>query len=292
MSRTQGRISADLGQPDGQIFVSPLDIAVVSGTATVTRNAAGDFSLNIGNSQTCVLAVSLSTLIFRYGLNDWLQENFGSAQAMGSNGQVVNGFTAVVTANASAGNNVNVAVGNSANFIVGFAVTAGTQKTFITAIPDATHITLATLTATLTAGSFISQGLYTTPAGVTGPPPFTGVTQFTPVTAPRPKGIRVREMYPWYLVAGLALTTNTIGLTQTVAANATALAVTNIVANAANGLATATQATPYLTPVMLATPAYLTTKYASYNIEWDVTTGASGTARIYGIYLDLELNYN
>lgn len=293
MSRTQGRLSSDLGQPDGQFFIAPEDIFATSGTVALTRNAAGDFSLNIGNSQTCVLTANLSKLVFRYGLNDWLQEQFGSNTMAAANGSVVGGFTAVTTSSASAGSAVNVAVGNSANFVVGFPVTAGTQKTYITAIPDATHITLASLASTLAAGSFISQGLFSTPAGVTGPPPFTGVTQLTPVTAPRAKGIRIREMYPWYLVAGLALTTNTIGLTQTVGANATAIAVTNIITNAANGLATATQATPYLTPVMVPNPpAYLTTKYGSYNIEWDVTTGASGTARIYGIFVDLEVNYN
>ena len=293
MSRTQAMYSSDLGSADGQIRISPLDITVISGTATATRNASGDFSLNIGNSQTVVMAVNLSNIIFRYGLQDYTQENWGSLVAGGSQGLAVSGYTAVVTSSASAGSAVNVAVGDSRNFAVGRYVLAGTQKTYITAIPDTTHITLATLTATLTAGSFISENLFTTPAGVTGPPPYTGVNQLTPVTAPRPKGIKVRELYAAYTVAGLALTTNTLALTQTVFANNVAPAVTSIIASAANGLATATNAQPYLTPIMVPpTPAYLTTKFGSYTIEWDVTTGASGTARIYGLFVDVQFNYN
>lgn len=290
MSRTQGRHESDLANYDGQIFVGSDAISVTSGTATQTRNAAGDFSLNVGNSQTMVMRINLKAL-FRYGQQDWLQEQFGSGLNAGAQGLPVGGYTTLSTASASAGSNVSVAVLNSANFVVGRTVMAGAQKTYITAIADATHITLASLTATLASASVITENLFVTPAGVTGVPPFTGVSNLVPVTSPRPKGIKVRQIYPWYLVAGAALTTNTVGVTTTVAANATALAVTTLLTNAANGLQTATQATPYLTPIQIASPVFITAKYSSYDIEWDVTTAGGGTANIYGVFLDCDFNY-
>jgi hypothetical protein len=295
MSRTQGKFASDIGWNDGQIFLSALDIDLVSGTATFTRNASGDYSWNLGASATCVFAVALSSLLFRYGVQDDLQENYGAGPGpllYGSQGEVVGGYTTLTTASGAVGSNVNLAVLSSVNFNVGNAVLCGAQKTYVTAIPDSTHITVQSITATLASGSVITQNLFTTPAGVTGRPPFTGQSQLTPVTSPRPKGIQFREIYPWYLVTGAALTTNTIGITKTVAANATANAVTNILANAANNLQTATQATPYLTPIQIASPAFQTTKYASYNMEWDVTTGSGGAARVYGIYMDIGYNWN
>jgi len=294
MPRTQTRVDGDIGYADGQIFVSALDMASVgAGAVTATKNASGSYSLNIAASQTVVLTACLSNMIFRYGVNDYLQEQFGSAQSNGATGLPVGGYTTLSTASATGpGNNVSVPVLSSVNFAVGRSVTAGTQKTFITAIADTTHITLAALTATLASGSLIAQDNFTTPAGVTGPPPFTGVSQFTPVTSPRPKGIKFREIYPVYAVAGAALTLNTIGITKTVFTNVTAPTITNVLANAANGMNTATNAQPYITPVMLAaSPVYQNTKYSSFNVEWDVTTAGGGTAQIFGVYIDIEFNY-
>lgn len=293
MSRTRGRQDSDLGYADGHIFIGPEAFTATTGTAALTRNASGDFSLNIGASQTAVLQCPLDRLIFRYGVQDWLQEQFGSAQAGGSQGLPVGGYSTLTTASATAGSSVNVAVINSGNFTNGRFVSAGTQKTQIVAIPDATHITLATLTVTLAAGSLISENLFTTPAGVTGPPPLTGTTSLTPVTSPRPKGIAFRELYPVYQLTGAAASLNTIGLTKTVFANATAPVVTNLLTDAANGLATATQATPYVTPIQIASPAvYQTTKFSEYMLEWDVTTAAGGAARIYGVFIDVLYNFS
>lgn len=295
MSRTQGKYQADSGSNDGQIFISALNMDLISGTATITRNAAGDFSYNIGASQTCVFAVALSALLYRYGLQDDLQEQFGAGPGpltYGSQGLTVGGYTTLSTASAAVGNNVSVAVLSSTNFSAGDPVLAGTQKTSIVSIPDSTHLVLQTIASTLASGSVITQNLFTTPAGVTGRPPFAGVNSLIPVTSPRPKGIEFKELYPWYLVSGAALTLNTIGITKTVAANNAANVVTNILANAANNLQTATQTNPYLTPIQIASPAYQVTKYASYNIEWDVTTAGGGAARIYGAYLDVAFNFN
>lgn len=294
--RINERFAADLGNPDGQIFLSPLDFVATSGTLTATRNAAGDFSLNIGASQTCVLVAPLSSIIFRYGLQDWCQEQFGSTQAGGAQGKEVSGWTTLSTANAAVGTSVSIAVLSSTNFAAGQYILIGnagaTQKTIITSIPDSTHIQVAAVTSALTSPFYLTTNLFTTPAGVTGVPPFTGSSELTPVTSPRPKGIKLRQITPVYLVAGAALTTNTVGITQTLFLNNTANAVTNILANAANSLQTAIQTNPYSTPIQLASQNYLSTKYASYNLEWDVSTTTGGSARVYGVYVDLEYNHN
>src|SRR5271154_77700 len=97
MSRTQGRFDADTFKSDGHVFISALEGVFTSGTGTATRNAAGSFSINLAATATTILAIPLSYLIFRYGVQDWLQEQFGSAQAGGSQGKPVGGFTALVT---------------------------------------------------------------------------------------------------------------------------------------------------------------------------------------------------
>src|SRR5271156_4374641 len=117
MPRTQTRVDGDLGYADGQIFISALDMASVgAGAVTATRNASGSYSLNLAASQTVVLAVSLSNMIFRYGVNDYLQEAFGSAQSNGATGLPVGGYTTLSTASATGpANNVSVAVISSTN---------------------------------------------------------------------------------------------------------------------------------------------------------------------------------
>lgn len=298
MSRTQGRSDGDLGYADGHIFIPASAGQLTSGTGTFTRNASGSASLNLGNSQTAVLIMRLDALIFRYGVQDWLQEQYGSQQAQGAQGLPVGGYTTYSTASISAGSNVNIAVKNSANFTVGRTLVvdtvASTVQEFpvITAIPDATHITVNVIANSHSSGCILVENAFTTPAGVTGPPPFTGVTNLTPVTAPRPKGILFREIYPVYAVAGAALTTNTIGLTKTVFSNNVAPAVTSLLTDAANGLATATNAQPYLTPIQIPSPAYQTTKFASYILEWDVTTAGGGTAELFGVFMDIGFNFN
>jgi hypothetical protein len=289
MSRTRGRQDSDLGYADGQFFIQAPGAA---------KTASGLYSLALGNSATDTLVFPLEKIVFRYGLQDWTQEQFGSTRAGGSQGLPVNGFTTLTTASIAVGTSVSIPVLNSADFVVGRTlqvdVLGTSEYPTITSIPDATHIVVSAITASHASGSVVSQNVFTTPAGVTGPPPFTGTTSLTPVTSPRPKGIKIRQIYPWFTVTGLALTTNTIGLTKTVAANATAPVVTSLLTNAANGLPTAVQATPYLTPIQLpsANINYQTTKFASYNIEWDISTGTTGTAAVYGIFVDVEFNWS
>jgi len=290
--RTQGRLDCDTPYGDGQIFVSALDGTFSTGTGTVSRTGSGLLAYSV--AAAAVLMIPVSTILLRYGTQDWLQEQFGSAQAGGAQGLVPNGYTANVTTLSGTGSNVNVPVGSSLGFTVGRAVSAGVagvQKTIITAIPDATHITLANVTVALAVGSTITESLFTTPAGVTGTPPYTGSSQLTPVTSPRPKGIAIKAINPVYTVTGTAATVNTIGLTKTVFANITAPVVTNIIANAANGLQTAVSATPYLTPINIAQPViFQNTKFSELLIEWDITPGT--TALLYGVFLDVVYNFN
>jgi hypothetical protein len=297
MSRTQGRYDADTPHTDGHVFVSALDGTLTSGTGTPTRVGSGLYTLAIGNTQTAVLQIPLTSLIFRFGEQDSLQEQFGSAAAQGATGVPVNGYTTQTTASVSAGANVSIAVKNSAGFVIGRTITLDLYGTpeypKIVSFPDSTHILVNQVTATHASGVTISENLFTTPAGVSGSPPYTGSSELTPVTSPRPKGITIKQIYPIYTVGTVALTTNTIGVTKTVFAPNTAPVVTNLLADAANGLATAVQANPYLTPIQLTQPvSMLTTKYASYTIEWDVTTAGTGTANLYGVFLDISFNYN
>ena len=312
MSRTQARYDSDAQYQDGFLFLSSLaDTAYTSGTVTATRNGNGDYSANIGNSQTVVAVMPVAGLLYRTGLQDDLQEQFGAGtvglSGASANAQAAPGFATAITAGITAGTGVSIPVLQSgltagsiqSGFKVGQVVTLDTVASGvqefpqITSIPDATHIVVNRVKNTHAAPAPVTGNLFTTPAGVTGRPPFTGLSQLTPVTGPRPKGILIKAIYPWYLVTGLALTLNTIGLIQTVAANGVANAVTNLIADANNGLPTAIQATPYLfgIPVPLAQQQFITTKFSSLNIEWDVTTGASGTARLYGVFLDVTFNY-
>ena len=124
-----------------------------------------------------------------------------------------------------------------------------------------------------------------TPYGVTGRPPFTGITEFTPVTgvAGRPKGFLLTNINLVYLIAGAAATTHTIGIEKNVYANNVALASTAVLAVAANGLATATQANPYVTTVSVAAgnQAFNMTDNSEIVAEVNVVTPGGGTYRLY-----------
>jgi hypothetical protein len=161
----------------------------------------------------------------------------------------------------------------------------------IIAIPDATHITVDQTLFAHTSGYKIVQSPFTTPAGVTGAPPFTGISQFT-VPSSRPKGIQFKGLEVRYQISTANLTSQTVGLTRTIFQNATALAVTNILTAAANGLATTFAATPYVTPVAIASPAYQTADLSEFILEMSVVTPASSTYKFYGVTLYVTFNYN
>ena len=63
MSYTEGRWEQGTPFPDMTIFVGPDELKNTSGTATLTLNAPGDLSLNIGASQTCVFLVTEASML-------------------------------------------------------------------------------------------------------------------------------------------------------------------------------------------------------------------------------------
>lgn len=126
-----------------------------------------------------------------------------------------------------------------------------------------------------------------------GPPPLTGAVTITPQTGFLPKGIKFVSLILKYLISTTGpLTLHTVGITKTVFANNVAPVVTNILANAANGLATVVQAQPYVTTIALATPVFQVSVLADYLIELDVTTPAATTYDLFSAELLVNYNWN
>lgn len=215
MPHTASRYQQDLGFEDGMLMFTP-SLVNVSGTATKTRNAAGDWSLNQAASLTVNYGVNLAdAVVYRFGFGEDLQEQFGGSGIAGS-------------------------------------------------------------------------------AGPQGRPPFTGATQLTPRTADKLKGIKIGSVSVIYLITGAALLAHTCRLDKTVHANNVANAITPIIASGANGLATATQANPYVTLVSLAANQFIyrVSSLSSYFFEISAQTNAGGAYRLYGIQMFCEFNFN
>lgn len=300
MSRTLRRMDSDAGNGDGHIFV-PATIENVTGSFVAanniwTRNGSGNVGLLIPASTAAILMFPLRNLLFRYGLADDLQHVFGGSLGASANGLPIGSPFTLSTGSSVAGANISVAVLSSVGFIVGLpcvldTVASGFQETaIINAIPDGTHVQFANLKNAHTTPFPIQQNIFTTPAGQ-GSPPFTGASNLNTVTS-RPKGIMFKQIHPAYAIITNPLSTNTIGLTKTVFSNLVAPVVTNILANAANGLQTAatTLATPALTPITipLASQVYQPTRFAEYVVEWDVTTPVGGTCQLFGFWIDVQ----
>ena len=86
MSHTEGRYMQDLGFPDGEVFLGVGDVIPNSVTnGVVTRNAAGDWSINQGASLTVIYGVNVTNaLLRREGFGEDLQEQFGGTGIAGS----------------------------------------------------------------------------------------------------------------------------------------------------------------------------------------------------------------
>lgn len=133
------------------------------------------------------------------------------------------------------------------------------------------------------------------PDAQSGVPPFTGASQLTPLTGFIPKGIKIIDITYHYFIGTNPLSVHTIGLSKTVkptSGTPAALTVTDIVANAANGLATAANANPQSTTVTVSSPVFNVTDLSELIIEVDATTPAGGTYRNYGATVHLQYNYN
>lgn len=233
MSITEGRWEGNTAFPDLTLFVGADEIRNTSGVATLTLNASGDMSLNIGNSQACVFLVSEASLL-RSGVlaSSYDQQQFGTAAGV---------------------------AGPSA--VAGTSGPLGLKPGF----PPLTAAQMATL----------------------------GAIQ----TGAIPKGIQINSVTPIYSVTGLALTLAQIGVTSTKFANNGAITVANLLAKAANGLPTAISggaAVPYAPVTAMTAPAFTvgSTLGVEVLIELDLTTGVTGTARLYGFSVNCSFNFN
>lgn len=232
MSITEGRWEGNTPFPDLTIFVGADEIRNTSGTATLTLNASGDYSLNIGNSQACVFTVSEASLL-RSGVyaSSYDQQQFGTAAGV-------------------AGPSTVAGTSGPLGLKPGFPPLAASQ--------------MATL----------------------------GAIQ----TGPIAKGLQINSVTAIYSVTALALTLAQIGVTKTQFANNAALVVTNVLAKAANGLPTAIgtgASNPYCATVAMTAPVAMTPGSVAGTellIELDLTTGASGTARLYGFSVNCSFN--
>lgn len=130
------------------------------------------------------------------------------------------------------------------------------------------------------------------PDAQVGAPPQTGTSLLTPATGFIPKGIKITDITLKYSITGQALTAHTIGLSKTVFANNAALVITDILANANNGLATATQANPYVTKVPLVTPVFQVSDLADLWLEIDITQQAASVYSLFGASVHVAFNYN
>lgn len=133
------------------------------------------------------------------------------------------------------------------------------------------------------------------PDAQVGTPPFTGTTGLIPQTGFIPKGVKIIDYVLHYRIDTNPLSVHTSGLSKTVKPSAgtpAALVVTDIVANAANGLATAANANPQSTLIPVASPVFNVTDLSEIVIEVDATTPVGGAYRMYGGTLHVQYNYN
>lgn len=306
MSRTQASMESDTPSFDGLIPLLPgADIVGLTAGSTFTKIGTGEFSLHYAAAAgAVVIFAGVTGLLFRTGSQDDVQAFFGSARAGGSQGLAVGSPLTLLTASIVAGTNVNIAVFSSVGFSVGSyatldTVASGVQEFVrITAIPDATHITVASVlnahTGAATGGAPISQNIFTTPASVSGRPPFTGSSQLTPVTSFRPKGIQPTFLQIAYLITGANLTVPTVGMFAVQYQNLVAPTVTTLIAQATNNLQTATNAQAYVTtvPVPIANRSFITSPSTAISIELDANVGAATTLDIVGMWVGCTFNYD
>lgn len=158
--------------------------------------------------------------------------------------------------------------------------------------------------AALTNGNQGQQSLATSGPGNTGPfatnwdqsgrPPYASASQFV-VPTNRPKGIAIRAITPIYSVTGSALTSQTLGLTKTVFAEAAAPVVTALLAAAANGqpltVNTAGQTHATTSSLLAANQVMQVARNTDLIIEHSLVIGA-GTAEMYGWFVDINFNHN
>lgn len=115
-----------------------------------------------------------------------------------------------------------------------------------------------------------------------------------PRTAFKLKGFKLLSFDVIYSIGTLALNAHTCRVDQTVYVNNVAPATTVVLASAANGLATATQANPYVTNVPLAANQQIYRNIADTALWIEIASNAQATSvySLIGIECVCEFNFN
>jgi hypothetical protein len=116
--------------------------------------------------------------------------------------------------------------------------------------------------------------------------------QIQPRTAFKTKGFRLISFDAIYGISGAALTTSSVRVDQIQYQNNLAPVNTVVIAAGANGLATATQAQPYVTTITPTFQPYFILNDSVLWIDWTVTTQAGGAFVFYGFDIAVEFNFN
>lgn len=118
--------------------------------------------------------------------------------------------------------------------------------------------------------------------------------EITPRTALKVKGYKLLSFDVIYTIATLALNAHTCRVDQTVYVNNVAAATTAILASGANGLATATQANPYVTTVAIPTNQQIYRILNDTAVWIEVAANAQATTAyaLVGIDVTVEFNFN
>lgn len=137
------------------------------------------------------------------------------------------------------------------------------------------------------------------PSALQGRPPILAANEPTiigPVRGALPKGLQINSVDVIYTVGTLAVTSATLGLTQTkfgaAGAGATAPVVANIIALAANGLPVAVAANPVTTRIAVPTPAMIILPETEIILNVNFVTPATSTVTFYGVNMNVSYNYN
>ena len=117
--------------------------------------------------------------------------------------------------------------------------------------------------------------------------------EITPRSALKIKGVKPLSLSVAYQVNTGGLTTLTCQLNQTIIKNGVALAITNLLASAANGLVNVASATPYVTVIPIPNAVYYQiTPMTQLWFEINAVEPASNSFQLYGVEMACEFNFN
>jgi hypothetical protein len=109
---------------------------------------------------------------------------------------------------------------------------------------------------------------------------------------PFAKGMQIDSIDVIYTPLTLAAAVATVGLTKTVFKNGVAPVVTNLIALGANGLATTVATQPQVFNVPVTTPAMIVDSDVAQYVNVNLTAGATGTVKFYGVVVKAHFNFN